>query len=447
MSSHEHGRVLVVYALMQYPLRSSTADHLYSFGRHSKSAIAYYNAAARPLPQWVLRQRFDAIIFHTSFLSSRWDPATFELVRERVRPLLELDAARLALPQDEFIHTDSLTDFLNEANVDDLYSVAPEAMWPIIYRDLDRATVRIHRVLTGYLSEDTVQRIERILSGQPPRDIAIGYRAWEAAAWLGRHGRLKAELAQAVEPLAAARGLRTDISTRDEDTIFGDDWFRFLARCRYTIGVEGGASILDRSGSIRARTEAYTKAHPRAPFHEIEAACFPGEDGRDDFELVAISPRHLEACATRTGQVLVEGDYNGILEPNEHYLPVRRDLSNLDAVLDMVADDKIRKELTDRAFEEVVASGRVTYRNFVEEIEATGIRTVLKDSSAGAPAMALALEDRLRLSDRRSWLVVRFRLGLRVRLSRLLTVLHQHSPSSARRAWTALKDWRGRSRR
>ena len=56
------------------------------------------------------------------------------------------------------------------------------------------------------------------------------------------------------------------------------------------------------------------------------------EDGR--LQLFAISPRHLEACATRTCQVLVEGEYSGVLRPGEHYIPVRKDLSNLDDVLE-----------------------------------------------------------------------------------------------------------------
>ncbi len=48
-----------------------------------------------------------------------------------------------------------------------------------------------------------------------------------------------------------------------------------------------------------------------------------------------MSPRHLEAAATRTFQVLVEGDYSGALEAGIHYQPVHRDLSDIEAALDL----------------------------------------------------------------------------------------------------------------
>ena len=179
---------------------------------------------------------------------------------------------------------------------------------------------------------------------------------------------LKTELADVVRERAQARGLRVDITTRPEDTLLGDDWYRWLARCRYTIGVEGGASVLDRDGSVLACTERVAAERPGAGFEELEAACFPGRDG--ELALRALSPRHLEACATRTAQILVEGDYNGVLEPDRHYIPLRRDFSNLDEVLDLVAADAERERVAAAAYEQVVASGRWTYRRLVEDVEA-----------------------------------------------------------------------------
>ena len=88
--------------------------------------------------------------------------------------------------------------------------------------------------------------------------------------------------------------------------------------------------------------------HPDAGYDEIEAACFPGRDG--ELALFAISPRHLEACATRTGQILVEGAYSGMLEPGQHYLPVRADLSTSGDVLDEARDEARRRELTEAAY-------------------------------------------------------------------------------------------------
>jgi hypothetical protein len=271
------------------------------------------------------------------------------------------------MPQDEFLHSKLLCDFIDDFGIDVVCSVAPESEWEKIYPTVDRDRVRFHRVLTGYLDERTVDRIERIVQETPAQDVDVGYRAWRGASWLGRHGTLKGTIADAVVARGAGSALRLDVSTRDDQTLLGDDWFRFLARCRYTIGIEGGASVLDSDGAIKERTERYEAAHPGASFDDVEAACFPGEDGR--LALFAISPRHLESCATRTCQVLVEGSYNGILEPGRHYIELRADLSNLDAVLDSLGDEKRRRRIVENAHRDIVASGRYTYRAMVEDVE------------------------------------------------------------------------------
>ncbi len=164
-----------------------------------------------------------------------------------------------------------------------------------------------------------------------------------------------------------ARGLALDIATGARSTIRGDDWYRFLADCKYTLGVEGGASVNDPDGAFHAASIDYLAEHPEASFEEVEANCFPDADG--GIAYYAISPRHLEACATRTAQVLIEGSYNGILRPGEHYLELRRDFSNLDDVLDAIADDSQRARLTDAAYRDVVASGAYTYERLVRDVE------------------------------------------------------------------------------
>ena len=176
------------------------------------------------------------------------------------------------------------------------------------------------------------------------------------------------------------------------------------------IGAEGGATILDGDGSFKRRTEAYLAKHPDATYDEVEAACFPGEDGR--LQLYAISPRHLEACATRTCQVLVEGEYSGVLAPGEHYIPIRKDLSNLDDVLEQIQSDEQRRRLTENAYRDVVASGRYGYERFVAEVEQAASEGLeRKGAQSGAPAVNGAgpkaplptLHRRAERLDRTSW--------------------------------------------
>jgi hypothetical protein len=391
---------------MQFPLRSTVEDHLYAFGRHSRHRAFYANLALRGLPRSWARIPFQYVIFHTTYLSAmRWDPSLVDPLLARAAPVKDMDTVRVALPQDEFLRSDTLAAVIEEFRVDHVLSVAQESEWPKIYEKVDRERVQFSRVLTGYLEPSSVRRIDAIAGEVPTRSIDIGYRAWHAAPWLGRHGRIKGDVAEACSERARGRGLAVDISTRDEDTVFGDDWFRFLARSKYTIGVEGGASILDRDGSVKACTEKFLASHPGASFEEVESACFAGRDG--ELDLRAISPRHLEACATRTCQILVEGAYDGVLKPGVHYLELRADFSNLDEVLATVERDDRRAAITEAAYRDIVASGRFEYAAFVAQIE----QTIVGTHASRERRLDLSLRHLLaRVRDRVLWGEVALRL-------------------------------------
>ncbi len=409
--------ILVVYYSREYPMRMAVFDHLYSFRRHAGRPCYYLNLAERRPGKHLAHMGFDLIIFHTTFLSPRWNLAHFRQLVDRARPLRDLGGIKIALPQDEFLQTDAVCTFLQEFGVTHVFSVMPESEWPTIYPGIDRARVKFLRVLTGYLEEETLARIERLAAAVPSRDIDIGYRAWRAAPWLGRHGVLKADLAEVFQRRAVQTGLRVDISTRDNAVLRGDSWYEFLLRCKYTLGVEGGASILDRDGTIRTRTEAFLERNPGASFVEIEQACFPGLDGSAN--LVAISPRHLEACVTRTCQVLVEGGYNGILKPGAHYIELKRDFSNMAEVLDLVKQDTLREELTDLAYRDIVTSGAYTYWHFVKLVLDNTLSSAV-DPGARVGVAGIWLFGRWgAVADRASWVRVALRCRWRAFIERL----------------------------
>jgi hypothetical protein len=392
--------VLVVYALRQHPLRSSIRDHLFAFRRYSSGRTAYLNLAAhRRVPSWVHEVEWDLVVFHTSFISVfRWSPDGGPWLRRRAAPLRGIGRARIALPQDDFLRSDLVGEVLEELGVDHVFTPVPPSEQALVYRKMDLDRVQFHVGLTGYLDDDEVQHMIRLTEevGEEGRDIDVGYRAWHAAKWLGRHAQLKVEIARIFSEAAPRHGLKADISTRDEDVLYGDDWSRFMARSKYTIGVEGGASILDYDGSLRMRAYDYELDHPDVTFEELEAECFPGRDG--ELKLFAISPRHLEACVSRTCQVLVRGEYNGVLEADKHYIPVEPDFSNLDEVLETMKRDDRRQAIAEAAFEDVVRGGRWTYRGFVESVEA-----VAPAGSTPGPARAFR---RAEIQERLAWIYV-----------------------------------------
>jgi len=399
--------VLVLYHAARAPLRTAIADHLYAVDRFGRCRTLYINVAVRSIPSWVTRLGVDLIVFHTTLLAQRWQPAVFRGVLSKLRRLKNAQATKVAIPQDEFLRTDQLSEFLREFRVDHVLTCAPQSEWHTIYGALADGPTTFHQVMTGYLHPGSVNRIATLAQSAGARKVDVAYRAWQPEAWLGRHAQLKGTIAEAFERVAPAHGLSTDISLRDRDTLLGYAWFKFLLEARWTIGVEGGASIIDHDGTLRDRTLAYVREHPEASFAEVEAACFPGQEG--SLNLMTISPRHLEACATRTAQALVEGEYNGILKPGIHYLPVKGDLSNLGEVCLAMRDEQLRDALAERAYADVVASRRFEYQGFADLIVSmAGRRSAARRSVLGS--VLFAWESRL---DRVSWLWVDIRQNLR----------------------------------
>jgi hypothetical protein len=392
--------ILVIYYAVTWPLRATIHEHLYSFRKYSTDRVFYFNLAVRRIPDYFSQVPFDLVLFHTILLS-RWNREAFGELMNQLELLRTPGAVRAMLPQDEFINTDLLVEFLQRLQADHVLSVAPPATWPQIYQGADFAKVKFHQVLTGYLDPEVVERL-RGPSQSLARPIDIGYRAFDAPAYLGSFGRRKAELATVVREAAGRQGLNVDISTRSKDTLLGDDWYDFLLKSKYTIGVEGGSGVLDRDGSIRRCTEEMLAKNRQATFDEIRQACFPDLDGT--LALAAISPRHLEACATRTCQALVEGDYNGILKPGRHYLELKRDFSNLDEVLATMKRDELRREIVETAYREIVTAPQCGYPYFVNMV----LKTCLTDRPGeSAAADCDALYERACRDDRRSWRKVR----------------------------------------
>ncbi|MGE3809537.1 MAG: hypothetical protein AB7K24_33150 [Gemmataceae bacterium] len=330
---------------------------------------------------------YDLIIFHYLFLTNHWGGvAHFRDTMRRCRVLKDATTPKIMLPQDEFYHADLFCEFIREFSIQCVFSVAPESEWEKIYREVDFGRVKFFRVLTGYIDEEKLKRVQQFAREQPVRPIDIGYRtAGRPYFWFGRHGYLKQHIADLFEKIAPSRGLSLDISTSNQAIILGDDWYRFLLRCKYTLGVESGTSLLDWDGSVHQKTQAYVAANPSATFDDVEAACFPGRDG--EISLFALSPRHLEACMTRTCQVLTEGHYNGVLQPDVHYIQMRKDLADAQRVIELMSRDELRQEMVERAYQDLIGSGAYSYRRFVEFVIEQALRSTQRTVAAARPSV------------------------------------------------------------
>ena len=92
---------------------------------------------------------------------------------------------------------------------------------------------------------------------------------------------------------------------------------------------------------------------------------FKDEDGL----MNQISPRVFEAISLRTVLVLFEGAYSGILEPHKHYYPLAKDGSNLTEVFTSLQDGALLDAMAERAYDDVIKSGRWSYEAFITVVD------------------------------------------------------------------------------
>lgn len=358
-------RVLVVYYQGDYVERKTVDEHLYSFRRYAEPGCSiYYLNAFLGVPGWITRVSFDLVIYHYAFVGMKWMRREFPRFLAGCEPLKRVSGHKMAIHQDEYVNSDQVNDFLRDFGVKTMVTCLVESEWEKVYPRARSGLEHYLTVAPGYVDEEALAWIQTLPAA--PRTIDIGYRARNVPYWLGRHGTLKGEVAIQFKRARATDDLRLDISTEYKDVFYGDEWYRFLLRCRTVLGSEGGASLHDADGAIRDRVDAHVAAHPDASFDEVEAACFPGLDG--NLDLFAISPRHFECAMTRTTQVLVEGQYHGLMKPGVHYIEIKKDWSNIPEALEQVRDVALCERLAETCYKDLVASGRHTYRVFVKRL-------------------------------------------------------------------------------
>ena len=285
-------------------------------------------------------------------------------IRDEWLFLASLDAVKIAFPQDDYDHTEELDKLFNGLGVDIVYTVIPhhkDMLYPMC-----REAAELRGVLTGYVDDATIGSMAEHSKCFEDRSLDIFQRAKMHSPSGGFYSQIKGRMATRFRELSASRGLRVDISTRPADVLYGDQWLKCLGDSRYVLGCESGASLWDRHGQYRDVVVAYTKRHADATFAEVEAACFPGKDG--EYVFSAVSPRLFEAALMGCCQILIEGDYLGVLHPWEHYIPVRADFGNADQAIDATRDHDAARRRIEACYETLINNPAFRYSSLAIEV-------------------------------------------------------------------------------
>ena len=376
MKPRQPKRILVVYDHRQTDMRLTIKNHLRALETSDiPHEIVYYNSAeaapgwdvngpVAPPPPEILNDCFDAVILHYAFLALRTTGNAFFRFKRGFNWIRTLDCLKIAMPQDESDHAGLLDEWLFDWEVDVVFSVHYKPDGPLYPRT--RTQAQIFNCLPGYIDETSARSFASRIVPLRDRPYDIIYRARKLSYWYGSHAQMKHSLAEIIRSYAEPRGLRCDISTRSEDAIVGEKWLDFLSSGRAVIGGEGGLTSLDWRGELRCQVEALQGNNPGLTFDQVSDRM---PDGWDSFHFLTVTPRHFEAVITKTCQVLIVGDYKGVLEAGQHYLPLKRDFSNLDDVVKMLADEQQMERMVEQGYKDIYLSGKYSYRKLADLIE------------------------------------------------------------------------------
>jgi hypothetical protein len=196
------------------------------------------------------------------------------------------------------------------------------------------------------------------------RSIDLGYRAHRNGFELGHQER--SALVERFRAAADEYGLNVDVSLDPRGRFDEEGWAAFLNRCKGQVGSEAGGDYFELTDETAKRVQAHLREHPDASFEDVFERFFRGY--ADPVPGRALSGRVVEAAATRAVQILLEGEYGGYFRAGVHYIPLRKDFSNLDQAIAEFRDDRHAEAIRDEAH--ALVCEHLTYPKLLERFHA-----------------------------------------------------------------------------
>jgi len=308
------------------------------------------------IPAFVDLDQFDVIGIHYSIHIS--DPNDHFLSPKSMDRLARYKGHKCIWMHDEYRRIDDTIKKIKRIGIDTLFTVIPEATAKRIYNSTKLPDTKIVTVLTGYVSPE----LETIsASANDPRPIDVSYRARRPPFWLGALGQDKVRIGECFLKDGKTFDLVMDISVEEADRLYDRQWLDLLLRSKASLSSESGSSICDFTGDLERRVDDYVFRHPDTTFEDVRHIVEPVDNINS---INCVSPRIFEMAACRTVIIAFPGEYSGIIQPWIHYIPLEKDFSNFPQVVRAVNNLETRKRITERTYQDIIASGNYRYEVF-----------------------------------------------------------------------------------
>jgi hypothetical protein len=354
--------ILVLYAHPYSANAPTIMEHVNAFKKYSKYKVWTINTNfgfVKNLPEF----SFKIIVLHYSLFGA----SPFNLKGKFYQYVKNAKSSfRIAFFQDEYQFCGERFALLNELSIDFVYSLLESRYFEEVY--YKNTTVKqVFQTLTGYVDDEMIKKTEYLTKPLENRVIDVGYRARQLPYYMGKGAQEKTEIAKKFVNHSKSTGLSLDIDTDNRKRIYGDNWYRFIANCRAMIGVEAGVSVFDIADKVRPAIQTLISQKPKITFEEAYREVLI--EWEDKIYYRQSSPRLFEAAALHVLLILFEGKYSGLIEPMVHYVPLKKDFSNINDVLGILSDPIKVNKITQNAYTELITSRKYDYRNFIANFD------------------------------------------------------------------------------
>ena len=339
---------------------STVKEYIESFSLFSKNRVSYAVGTLKAQVKTPLFF-FDVVVIHYSIrLSYDWFISKYY-----AEALNKYEGLTILFAQDEYDNTETLRNWIEYLGVNIVFTCVPQDSVESVYPNSRFPNVKFIQTITGFVPIYLQQK--KCFKPMNERQFSIGYRGRELPYRYGNLGREKLLIAQKMKQLCKINQVSCDIEWQDSKRVYGQDWYNFMENCKATLGTESGSNIFDDYGEIQESIELEAKINPDMSYEEIHSKYLVNHENK--IIMNQISPRIFEAISLKTALVLFEGKYSNIVLPDIHYIPLKKDFSNVDEVFCKLEDIEYISKLTERAYQDIVASGLYSYQNFIRNFD------------------------------------------------------------------------------
>ena len=350
--------ILILYNQTQ-TYTNTVYEHLNSFSKYSRHNFFYCHADSNSNLN-INTGNFEAIGIHY----------TIRLPFNQISPSMEkilkdFNGLKFLFIQDEYDFPHRVWGWIKNLGIQLVFTVVPASGIEKVYPKKNFPDTKFVSNLTGFIPEEL--NVNLRFPSPSSRKLIVGYRGRPLPIRYGKLGFEKVSVGKIVKNYCEQNHIIHDIEWSEESRIYGPSWYEFMLKCRSMLGSESGSNVFDWDGSLDASINEFIALHPNAGDEQIYNQVI--KEREIDGLMNQISPKVFEAISFNTILVLFDGSYSGVLEPWVHFIPLKKDGSNLAEVFAKLSNDQFIDSMAKNAYDHVIASGKYSYKFFVEFVD------------------------------------------------------------------------------